>query len=76
MSRLPLLIVALMFAGVIASVVIVNGRPGADPSGKDAMIPALAVVVVGMLAILVVQARSRRRMRADDLRAAEERAAQ
>ena len=74
MSRLPLLIVALMFAGVIASVVIVNGRPGADPSGKDAMVPALAVVVVGMLAIVVVQARSRRRMREADLRAAEERA--
>ena len=34
MSRLPLLIVALMFAGVIASVVIVNGRPGADPVGR------------------------------------------
>lgn len=74
MSRLPLLIVALMFAGVIASVVVVNGRPGADPSGKDAMIPVLAVVVVGMLAIIVVQTRSRHRMRAHDLRAAEERA--
>ena len=74
MSRLPLLIVALMFAGVIASVVVVNGRPGADPSGKDAMIPALAVVVAGMLAIIVVQARSRRRMREDDLREAEDRA--
>ena len=74
MTRLPLLIVALMFAGVIASVVIVNGRPGADPSGKDAMIPAIAVVVVGMLAILAVQARTRRRMRERDLRAAEERA--
>lgn len=74
MSRVPLLIVALMFAGVIASVVVVNGRPGADPSGKDAMIPALAVVVVGMLAIIVVQTRARHRMRASDLRAAAERA--
>lgn len=74
MSRLPLLIVALMFAGVIASVVIVNGRPGADPSGKDALVPVLAVVVVGMLAIVIVSSRSQRRMRDADLEAAEERA--
>ena len=31
------------------------------------MIPALAVVVVGMLAIIVVSSRSRRRMRDADL---------
>lgn len=74
MSRLPLLIVALMFAGVIASVVIVNGRAGADPSGKDALVPVLAVVVVGMLAIIIVSSRAQRRRRDDDLRAAEERA--
>ncbi len=71
MARAPLLIVALMFAGVIASVVVVNGRPGADPSGKDAMIPALAVVVVGVLLILIVQSRARRRARTADLEAAQ-----
>jgi len=75
MTRAPLLIVALMFAGVIASVVVVNGRPGADPSGKDAMIPALAVVVVGVLLILIVQSRARRRARTADLDAAQARAA-
>lgn len=74
MSRLPLLIVALMFAGVIAAVVIVNGRPGADPSGKDAMVPVLAVVVAGMVFIVLVQARAGRRARAADLDAAERRA--
>ena len=71
MTRAPLLIVALMFAGVIASVVVVNGRPGADPSGKDAMVPALAVVVVGVLLILIVQSRARRRARTADLEAAQ-----
>ena len=75
MTRAPLLIVALMFAGVIASVVVVNGRPGADPSGKDAMIPALAVVVVGVLLILIVQSRARRSARTADLDAAQARAA-
>ncbi len=75
MTRAPLLIVALMFAGVIASVVVVNGRAGADPSGKDAMVPALAVVVAGVLLILVVQARARRRARTADLESAQARAA-
>lgn len=73
-SKLPLLIVALMFAGVIASVVVVNSRPGADPSGKDAMPYALGVVVVGMVLILLTQMRWMRRAETADLEAAEQRA--
>lgn len=73
-SKLPLLIVALMFAGVIASVAVVNSRPGADPSGKDALPFVLGVVVVGMLLILLTQMRWMRRAERDDLRAAHDRA--
>lgn len=73
-SKLPLLIVALMFAGVIASVVVVNSRPGADPSGKDALPFVLGVVVVGMLAILLTQMRWMRRAEDADMAAAEQRA--
>jgi hypothetical protein len=74
-SKLNLLIVALMFAGVIGAVVLVNGREGADPSGKDALAPALAVVVVGMLALMVNNARWVRRAERADLEAAAGRAA-
>jgi hypothetical protein len=73
-TRLNLVIVACMFAGVIASVVVVNGRPGADPSGKDALPFVLGVVAVGMVAIVLNGTLAVRRARSADLRAAREEA--
>ena len=63
-----LIVVPLMFAGALAAVIVVNGMTD-DPSGKPGVIAAVGVVVVGVIALLVLQGRWMRRVRAADLAA-------